>query len=100
MISLEVARTRQAQADAELKEQLRLTRAKELLVRSEVERLWAREVTAVRAYLLAAPVAWSDRIHRAALKGGPPAVEAEVTAMIRQALEGLAQGQHVAGEGA
>jgi hypothetical protein len=103
MVSLELAGTRQAEQDALLKEQLRLARARELLPRSEVEKRWAHEVSAVRTYLLSAPVAWSDRIHRAAIKGGQPSVEAEVTAMIRQALEELSQGRHaglVAGEGA
>jgi phage terminase Nu1 subunit (DNA packaging protein) len=90
-VSLEVARTRQAEQGALLKEQLRLTRARELLARAEVERAWGAEITACRTYLLSCPQAWCDRVHRVAAKG-PAAVEAVLDELIRQALREFPRG--------
>jgi phage terminase Nu1 subunit (DNA packaging protein) len=98
-LSLEQARTRQAEADAALKAQLLAVRAGELLPTVEVKRVWAAEIAAVRSRLLAAPVAWADRVHQVAIRTSAGGVETILAEMIRDVLTELSRGTHVPGPG-
>jgi phage terminase Nu1 subunit (DNA packaging protein) len=87
--SLQLERARQARAQALVALQIYQTRAKELLPRAEVERVWAQHVAAVRATLLALPVTLADRLHHAATMDGVAAVEQILTEAVRDVLREL-----------
>ena len=67
-LSLEAARTAQAEADANLKRQLLATRAKELLAGRRGAGLGQGDRRRPQSFL-AVPVQWADRVHRVAIKG-------------------------------
>jgi phage terminase Nu1 subunit (DNA packaging protein) len=93
---LAVARARQSLADALLKEQLREVRSGDLLPRREVEARWGAEVARIRAKLLACPVAYAERLHKAST-GGIAAMEHALMLMIREVLAELAEPEAGAG---
>jgi len=90
-------RARKERAQAILAEQTFSMRARELLPREEVERIWGAEVAAVRAKLLAWPTTLADRVHRAALVEGVDGVERAVRAAVTDALTELAAPDRPAG---
>jgi hypothetical protein len=84
-VSLEQARARQSLADALLREQLLALRAKDLLPRIEVDRVWQAERQAIRNYLLATPgrERWAEKLLKASTAGGVPGVESALTTLVR-----------------
>jgi phage terminase Nu1 subunit (DNA packaging protein) len=76
---------------ADLTRQTRLMRARDLLPRDEVERIWTAEITAVRAKLLAWPMTLADQVHRVAVLEGLPGVERVLHEAVRQVLRELAE---------
>ncbi len=87
--SLQLERSRRERAQALLALQTYQMRAKELLPRAEVDRIWAQHVTAVRAKLLALPVTIADRIHHAAKMDGVASVERILNEAVRDVLREL-----------
>lgn len=77
---------------AVLAEQTYQVRRRELLPASEVEKIWGSEVAAIRAKLLALPVTFADRLHRAATLEGLAGVERVLQAAVRDVLRQLAAG--------
>lgn len=63
-------RARKERAQAQLAEQLFAKRAGELLETADVEKTWSAVVAAIRAKLLAAPMAYADRLYRAVTLDG------------------------------
>lgn len=87
--SLELERSRRERAQALLALQTYQMRAKELLPRAEVDRVWSQHVTAVRAKLLSLPVTMADRVHHAAKIDGVGSVERILSEAIRDVLREL-----------
>lgn len=83
-------RARRDRAQAELVEQTIAVRAKELLPRADVARVWAAEVAAIRALLLAWPTTIADRLARAATLEGVAGVEGVLNVEVRTVLNQLA----------
>jgi P27 family predicted phage terminase small subunit len=80
-----------AREQADLTRQTRLARARDLLPRDEVERIWTAEIAAVRAKLLAWPMTLADQVHRVAVLEGLPGVERVLQEAVRQVLRELAE---------
>ena len=78
-------RARKDRAQAVLAEQTAEIRARDLVPRVQVERVWAAEVAAVRAKVLAWPSTTSDKIYRESAVGGVKGVER----VLKEAAEGL-----------
>jgi terminase small subunit / prophage DNA-packing protein len=89
LVDVAQERARKERAQAELAEQLHKTRARELLPASEVEKIWAAEVQAVRAAILASYTTAADRVHRIAVLEGVAGVEAELKALAHDLLREL-----------
>jgi phage terminase Nu1 subunit (DNA packaging protein) len=87
--SLQLERARQARAQALVSLQIYQMRAKELLPKADVERVWAQHVAAVRAQLLTLPVTLADRLHHAAKTEGVAAVERILTEAVHDVLREL-----------
>ncbi len=83
-------RARKERAQAALAEQSYQTRERELLPRSEVEKVWSAEIAAVRTKLLAIPIAFADRVHRASTLDGLVGVERALKDAVYDALRELA----------
>ena len=75
-----------------LAEETVLARRKLMLPAADIEKLWAAEVTAVRARLIAIPTTWADRIHRAGNTDGVRGVERVLREAIHNALRELSTG--------
>jgi phage terminase Nu1 subunit (DNA packaging protein) len=88
--SLELERSRRERAQALLALQTYQMRAKELLPRAEVDRVWSQHVSAVRAKLLSLPVTLADRVHHAAKMDGVASVERILNEAVRDVLRELA----------
>ena len=84
---------------AMLAEQTHQIRQRELLPAADVERAWAAHVAAVRAVLLAIPVAHSDRVFREGTLHGVDGVEKALQAAIYDALRQLAGSAEESGGG-
>jgi hypothetical protein len=84
-------KARREHSQALLHEQLHATRARDLLPREEVERIWMAEIAAVRAKLLAWPMTLADQVHRVAVLEGLPGVERVLQEAVRQVLRELAE---------
>jgi hypothetical protein len=84
-------KARREHSQALLHEQLHATRARDLLPREEVERIWTAEIAAVRAKLLAWPMTLADQVHRVAVLEGLPGVERVLQEAVRQVLRELAE---------
>ena len=87
--SLELERSRRERAQALLALQTYQMRAKELLPRAEVDRVWSQHVSAVRAKLLSLPVTMADRVHHAATMDGVASVERILNEAVRDVLREL-----------
>lgn len=87
---LAIERARRERAQAILAEQAFSIRARDLLPREDVERVWAAEVSAVRAKLLAWPTTLADQVHRVAVLEGLAGVERVLNDSVRQVLRELA----------
>ena len=92
-------RARKDRAQAVLAEQMYATRERELLPRTEVERLWVAEQSAIRTKLLAIPTAYADRVHRAGTLGGVAGVERELHDAVYDVLRELAVADRAPGPG-
>lgn len=88
--SLQLERSRRERAQALLALQTYQMRAKELLPRAEVDRVWSQHIAAVRAKLLSLPVTLADRVHRAAKMDGVASVERILNEVVRDVLRELA----------
>ncbi len=88
--SLQLERSRRERAQALLALQTYQMRAKELLPRAEVDRVWSQHVSAVRAKLLSLPVVIADRVHHAAKLDGVASVERILNEAVRDVLRELA----------
>lgn len=74
---------------ARLAEQQHQLRSRELVFVSDVEKVWSAEVYAIRAVLLNLPVAFADRVYRAAMDSGAAGVEAVLKSAVYEALREL-----------
>lgn len=74
-----------------LLEQTHQVRAKELLPADEVAQIWAAEIGAVRAKLLAWPLTLADQVYRVATLEGLPGVERVLHEAVYQALREIAE---------
>lgn len=83
-------RARRERAQAVVAEQLFETRQRQLLPVEEVERVWAAEVGAVRAAILATYTTQADRLHRVAVLEGVAGVEAALKDLAHDLLRELA----------
>ncbi len=83
-------RARKERAQAQLAEQLFAKRAGELLETADVERTWSAVVAAIRAKLLALPISYADRVHRAVTLDGLPGAERELRDVAHDVLRELA----------
>jgi hypothetical protein len=83
-------RARRDRAQTLLVEQQLKTRARDLLSATEVEKLWAAEVAAVRAQALAVPTTYADRVYRAATLEGLAGVERALRDAVYSLLRELA----------
>jgi phage terminase Nu1 subunit (DNA packaging protein) len=92
-LSWEAARARKDEAQAKLAEQMYLVRAGKLLPQEDVERVWARIVSAVRTRLLQMPVTYADRLHRTAQLDGVKSVERLLEEAVHEVLRELAEGE-------
>lgn len=90
------SRSRKELAQAIEAEQRVAIRAGKLIPIEDVDRVWSGHVAAVRARLLAIPMALSDRLHRVAVVEGPAAVEALLQTAVYQVLTECAEGVGVA----
>ena len=90
--ALTAARTRRELAMARLGEQQHAVRSGKLLPIEDVDRLWSGQVAAIRARLLAIPIALADRVHRIAAIEGPAGVERVLQDAVYEALRELAEG--------
>jgi phage terminase Nu1 subunit (DNA packaging protein) len=88
--SLQMERSRRERAQALLALQTYQMRAKELLPRAEVDRVWSQHISAVRAKLLSLPVVIADRVHHAAKMDGVASVERILNEAVRDVLRELA----------
>lgn len=79
-------RARKEKAQAVLAEQTFAIRGGDLVPRDQVEKVWAAEVTAVRAKLLSWPATISDRLYREATLNGLPGVERTIKAAVDELL--------------
>jgi len=89
LLDLAQERARLAKAQAALLTQTRLARARELVPASDVEAVWAKEVTAVRNFLLSWSQLIADRVTNAAVLEGLPGVSRELDRAVREALTNL-----------
>lgn len=71
-------------------EQAFLIKAKQLVARADLEKIWTAEVAAVRTLILDGYVSSTDRVFRAATLDGRAGVERELRAMAEAVLEELA----------
>ena len=85
------ARAERDRWQAALAEQTHQLRARHLLPAAEVEAAWAKTLVALRAHLLALPVALPDRLERVARLEGVTGVERELEAAIHSALRELGE---------
>ena len=69
-----------------LAEQQYLLREQELLPREEIEKVWAAEVSAVRAALLSWSTTLADKVHRVSTLEGLPGVERVLQDAVRDVL--------------
>lgn len=83
-------RARKERGQAVLAEQTFQMRQRELLPRAEVEKVWAAEQAAIRTKLLAIPIAYADRVQRAATLDGVIGVEQALKDAVYDALRELA----------
>lgn len=83
-------RARKERAQAILAEQMFQIRARDLLPRLEVEKVWGAEVAAVRAKLLAWSTTLADKVGRAFTTDGIPGVERVLQAAVADVLTELA----------
>lgn len=73
--SLDAAKTKLALVQAQLADQMLQLRAKQVISADEVEKVWAAEVAAVRAIILASYTTHADRVHRAGVLEGLTGIE-------------------------
>lgn len=90
LVDVAQERARKERAQAQLAEQMHAQRAGKLLSVDEVTKIWAAEVTAIRAILLASYTNSADRVFRAATMEGLPGVEREMKSVAYEALRKLA----------
>lgn len=89
-INVNAERARRERAQAILAEQTHAMRARRLLPIEDVERVWAAEVAAVRAIVLASYTTHADRVHRAATLEGLAGVERALKELAYEVLRELA----------
>lgn len=93
LMDLAQERARQARAQAQLAEQRFAVNRRELVPRAEVLRAFGQERDAVRAKLLAVPLAYAERATRAATLEGVAGVERVFREAIYDALRELTGGK-------
>jgi phage terminase Nu1 subunit (DNA packaging protein) len=79
-------RARRERAQAILAEQTVAIRARELVPRAEVEKVWGAEVSAVRAVLRSWPTTVADKLYREATLNGLLGVEATLESAVHDLL--------------
>ena len=86
LVDVAQERARKERAQAILAEQAYQARARELLPRHEVEKVWAAEVAAVRRKLLSWPMTLSDQLFRASALDGVAGLERVLTEAVHAVL--------------
>lgn len=86
-------RARKERAQALLAEQMYETRAKELLVRTDVEHAWTAEIAGVRAVFLAVPTTYAARVNRASVLDGEAGTERALRELVDEVLRELADSE-------
>ena len=84
-------RSRRERAQALLLEQTHALRARDLLQRTEVEKVWGAEVAAIRALILSSYSTKADQLHRVATLEGVPGVERFLKDLAHEVLRELAR---------
>lgn len=95
-LNINVERARRERAQALLAEQTVAQRAGELTIAREAAAAWAAEVAAVRTHMLAWTETAAAQLTRAAQLEGEQGLRLLLDKLVREALQALADGEHVA----